>query len=91
VTVTFGPVLTLPVPAPLLRERLDRSAMAQQQIKQFKVTHLDFHPRESHLVTFKDPYSFPTLFHPDCNGLVRAHMEDIAEKVREFAQQSSRY
>lgn len=44
--------------------------------------HLDYNPRESHLVTFKDPYSFPKLFHPDCNSLVRRHMEDIAEKVR---------
>lgn len=55
--------------------------MAQQQIRSFKVMHLDFHPRESHLVTFKDPWSFPILFHPDCNNLVRHHMEEVAEKV----------
>ncbi|KAF2473920.1 Sec1-like protein [Lindgomyces ingoldianus] len=69
------------LPAPALRERLDRSQMAQQQIRNFKVMHLDFHPRESHLVTFKDPWSFPVLYHPACNNLVRQHMEDIAEKL----------
>ena len=69
------------VPAGPLRERLERSQMAQQQIRSFKVMHLDFHPRESHLVTFKDPWSFPILFHPECNNLVRHHMEEAAEKV----------
>jgi syntaxin-binding protein 1 len=55
--------------------------MAQQQIRSFKVMHLDFHPRESHLVTFKDPWSFPILFHPECNNLVKHHMEEVAEKI----------
>ena len=57
--------------------------MAEQQIRMFKVMHLNYHPRESHLVVFRDPWSFPVLFHPDCNNLVRQHMEDIAEKVRD--------
>ncbi|KAF2265789.1 Sec1-like protein [Lojkania enalia] len=69
------------LPAQAQRERLDGSQIAQQQIRMFKVMHLDFHPRESHLVTFQDPWSFPVLFHPDCNNLVRQHMEDIAEKI----------
>ncbi|KAF2708912.1 Sec1-like protein [Pleomassaria siparia CBS 279.74] len=69
------------LPAQPLRERIDRSQTAQQQIRLFKVMHLDFHPRESHLVTFQDPWSFPVLYHPDCNNLVRLHMEDIAEKL----------
>ena len=70
-----------PVPSGQLRERLERSQMAQQQIRLFKVLHLDFHPRESHLITFQNPWSFPILFHPECNNLVRHHMEEIAEKV----------
>ncbi|KAF2121458.1 Sec1-like protein [Lophiotrema nucula] len=69
------------LPAPAQRERLDRSQMAQQQIRLFKVLPIEFHPRESHLVTFRDPWSFPVLFHPACNDLVRKHMEDIAEKI----------
>jgi syntaxin-binding protein 1 len=66
---------------PPLKERIDRSQMAREQIRSFRTVHLDFHPQESHLVTFKDPYSFPTLYHPDCNNIVVRHMEDIAEKV----------
>lgn len=55
--------------------------MAQKQIRMFKVLQLDYYPRESHLVTFRDPYSFPLLFHPDCNDLVAKHLDAIAEKV----------
>lgn len=66
---------------PPLKERIDRSQMAREQIRAFRTVHLDYHPQESHLVTFKDPWSFPTLFHPDCNSLVVRHMEEMAEKV----------
>ena len=66
---------------PHLKERIDRSQMAREQIRSFRTVHLDFHPQESHLVTFKDPWSFPILYHPECNNLVVKHMEDIAEKV----------
>ncbi|KAF1955882.1 syntaxin-binding protein-like protein 2 [Byssothecium circinans] len=69
------------MPAAQQRERLERSQMAQQQIRMFKVCHLDFHPRESHLITFQDPWSFPVLYHPECNNLVRNHMEEIAERL----------
>lgn len=55
--------------------------MAQEQIRTFRVLSLDYYPRESHLVTFKDPYSFPVLYHPECNNLVAKHMDDIAERV----------
>ena len=66
---------------PPLKERIDRSPMAREQIRAFRTVHLDYHPQEAHLVTFKDPWSFPTLFHPECNSLVVRHMEEIAEKV----------
>lgn len=66
---------------PPLKERIDRSQMAREQIRAFRTVHLDYHPQESHLVTFKDPWSFPTLFHPDCNSLVVRHMEEMAEKI----------
>ena len=69
------------LPPPPLQERIDRSQTAQQQIRMFKVLQLEFYPRESHLVTFKDPWSFPILFHPQCNNLVRRHMDDIAQKL----------
>ena len=47
----------------------------------FKVLNVEFFPRESHLITFRDPWSFPILFHPACTHLVRKHMEDLAQKV----------
>ncbi|KAF2747749.1 Sec1-like protein [Sporormia fimetaria CBS 119925] len=69
------------LPARVLQERIERSHTAQQQIRSFKVLQLDYFPRESHLVTFRDPYSFPLLYHPDCNDLVAKHMDAIAEKI----------
>ncbi|GAB7356659.1 hypothetical protein MBLNU459_g7376t2 [Dothideomycetes sp. NU459] len=66
---------------PALRDRIDKSTVAREQIVLFRVLNVDFFPRESHLVTFRDPWSFPILFHPMCNNLVRQHMEDIAQKI----------
>ncbi|KAI4252651.1 MAG: hypothetical protein L6R42_007883 [Xanthoria sp. 1 TBL-2021] len=64
-----------------LQNRLDRSTMAKQQIVYASALNVDYYPRESHLITFRDPWSFPTLFHPACNHLVRQHMEDLAQKI----------
>ncbi|KAF2238911.1 Sec1-like protein [Viridothelium virens] len=66
---------------PALRERIDRSKMAKEQIALFKVLNIEWYPRESHLVTFRDPWSFPILYHPACNHLVRHHIEDLAQKI----------
>ncbi|KAF2148950.1 Sec1-like protein [Myriangium duriaei CBS 260.36] len=69
------------LPNPALRDRIDKSAIAREQIATFKVLNIDFFPRESHLVTFRDPWEFPILFHPGCNSLVRQQMEDVAQKI----------
>ena len=66
---------------PEQRARLDQSRMARECIALLKVLNIDFYPRESHLITFRDPWSFPTLFHPACNSLVRRHMDDLAQKI----------
>ncbi|EME40580.1 hypothetical protein DOTSEDRAFT_74207 [Dothistroma septosporum NZE10] len=66
---------------PALRDRIDKSSIARDQIELFKVLNVEFYPRESHLVTFRDPWSFPILFHPACNNLVRQHLEDTAQKI----------
>ncbi|KAF7187492.1 Protein transport protein sec1 [Pseudocercospora fuligena] len=66
---------------PTLRDRIDKSSIAREQIALFKVLNVEFYPRESHLVTFRDPWSFPVLFHPACNNLVRQHLEDLAQKI----------
>lgn len=66
---------------PQLRRRIDGSPLAQQLIGGFETLSIDYYPRESHVVTFRDPWSFPVLFHPACNGLVAKHMRDLAQKV----------
>lgn len=67
---------------PQQRQRLDRSEMARKYIADYRILNIDFYPRESHLITFRDPWSFPVLFHPACNGLVRKHLEELAQKVK---------
>ncbi|KAL9096793.1 MAG: hypothetical protein Q9163_006417 [Psora crenata] len=66
---------------PEQRERLDKSAMARDSIALLKVLNIDFYPRESNLLTFRDPWSFPTLFHPTCNQLIRKHMDELAQRI----------
>jgi len=69
---------------PQLHRRLTSSKQAQEQMggQGFKTLSIDYYPNESHLVTFRDPWSFPILFHPSCNDLVRDHMQTLAQKVR---------
>ncbi|KAJ5629867.1 hypothetical protein N7528_003524 [Penicillium herquei] len=66
---------------PQQRLRLDRSEMARKHIADYRIMNISFYPRESHLVTFRDPYSFPILFHPGCNNLVRKHLQELAQKI----------
>lgn len=68
---------------PQLRRKIDSSPTAKQMIAGFETLSVDYFPRESHLVTFRDPWSFPIFYHPSCNGLVKQHMQDLAQKVRE--------
>lgn len=70
------------MPHPSQRQRVDHSNSARQQIKVFNVLGVGYYPRESHVVTFRDPWSFPILYHPACNNLVKGHLEDLAQKVR---------
>jgi len=63
---------------PKLRERVDQ---ARSQISVLQVLHADYYPRESHVVTFRDPWSFPILYHVQCNNLIQQHLRDLSEKV----------
>ncbi|KLJ07133.1 hypothetical protein EMPG_17385 [Blastomyces silverae] len=65
---------------PQLRHRIERSSMARDQIADFRVMNINFFPREAHVAIFRDPWSFPTLFHPACNNLIRPHLDDLAQK-----------
>lgn len=66
---------------PQMRRRIDASAQAQQQLAGFDTLSIDYFPKESHLITFRDPWSFQILYHPSCNNLVAAHMQALAQKV----------
>ncbi|KAJ5246697.1 hypothetical protein N7468_001680 [Penicillium chermesinum] len=66
---------------PQLRSRLDRSEMARNRIADYRIMNINFYPRESRLITFRDPWSFPILFHPSCNNLIRNHLQELAQKI----------
>ncbi|KAJ9204370.1 hypothetical protein DTO164E3_2132 [Paecilomyces variotii] len=66
---------------PKQRHRIERSQIAREQIADFRVLNIGFFPRESHVVTLRDPWSFPVLFHPGCNTLIRDHLQDLAQKI----------
>lgn len=66
---------------PTMRRRIDSSKQAQEQLAGWETLSIDYYPRESHLITFRDPWSFPILFHPACAPLVRDHMQLLAQKV----------
>ncbi|OAX79973.1 hypothetical protein ACJ72_05704 [Emergomyces africanus] len=66
---------------PQLRQRIERSPMARDQIADFRVMNINFFPREAHVAIFRDPWSFLTLFHPACNNLIRSHLDDLAQKI----------
>jgi syntaxin-binding protein 1 len=66
---------------PQMRRRIDASRQAKEQLVGFETLSIDYFPRESHLITFRDPWSFPILYHPACNNLVRDHMQILAQKV----------
>ncbi|KAJ9132547.1 Sec1 family superfamily [Pleurostoma richardsiae] len=66
---------------PQLRRRIDSSRDAVQLQAGYETLYIDFFPRESHLITFRDPWSFPILYHPACNNLVREHMQILAQKI----------
>lgn len=64
-----------------LRRRIDQSRQAQEQLADFQTLSIDYFPRESHLITFRDPSSFPILYHPSCDVLVAQHLQTLAQKV----------
>lgn len=64
-----------------LQERI-RSSRGKSLIEFEDELSIDYFSRESHLVTFRDPWSFPILYNLSCNELVKEHMETLARKVR---------
>ncbi|KAM0587677.1 hypothetical protein ACHAP6_004360 [Verticillium nonalfalfae] len=65
---------------PRLRRRIDESP-GKRMIRCFETLAIDFFPRESNLATFRDPWSFPILYNPECNDLIREHLQGLAQKI----------
>lgn len=66
---------------PALRRKIDEFPGVRQLRASSRTLFVDFYPRESHLVTFRDPWSFPMLYHPACNAIVPKHMQLLAQRV----------
>lgn len=64
-----------------LNDEILRSESRRVQIVDSRSLDIDFSPRESHLVTFNEPWSFLTLFHRECDGLVKAHIDGLVKKI----------
>ncbi|KAJ4854875.1 sec1 family domain-containing protein [Trichoderma breve] len=66
---------------PALRRKIDEFPGVRQLRASSRTLFVDFYPRESHLVTFRDPWSFPMLYHPACNAIVPKHMQLLAQRI----------
>lgn len=73
-----------------MRDRIAGSSGARRITGELELP-VDFFPRESHLVTFRDPWSFPMLYNPDCNDLVKVHMPILARKVTRCCAPTNHY
>ncbi|RMZ84679.1 hypothetical protein DV737_g895, partial [Chaetothyriales sp. CBS 132003] len=62
-------------PRPHIAEARARLIAASRSID------VDFVPRESHVVSFCEPWSFFALFHPSCDSLVKAHLDGLTAKI----------
>ncbi|KAG9254275.1 Sec1-like protein [Emericellopsis atlantica] len=64
-----------------LRRKIDEFPGVRQLRSSTKTLFIDFYPRESHLITFRDPWSFPVLYHRKCDSLVAAHLKTTAQRI----------
>lgn len=70
-----------------LRRKLDDHPGMRAYRASTKTLFIDYYPRESHVVTFRDPWSFPALYHRECDSLVAAHLKQLAQKVPPIARE----
>ena len=58
-----------------------QNELRREQVADSGSLDIDFVPRESHLVTFNEPWSFLTLFHRECDNLVKAHIDGLVKRI----------
>lgn len=64
-----------------LHDEIFRSESRQRLIADSRSLDIDYYPRESHVVTFREPWSFYALFHPACDTLVKNHLDSLTAKI----------
>jgi syntaxin-binding protein 1 len=64
-----------------LGEEIFRSESRARLIAENRTLNIEFFPRESNLITFREPWSFHLLFHPACDGLVKNHLDALTQKI----------
>lgn len=64
-----------------LHEEIFRSESRQRMIAHSRSLDIEYYPRESHVVTFREPSSFHVLFHPACDSLVKGHLDALTSKI----------
>ncbi|KAK5938534.1 syntaxin binding protein 1 [Knufia obscura] len=64
-----------------LGQDLFNSENRRQVIANTKDLNIDFYPRESHVVTFRADWSFHILYNPQCDGLVKSHLDLLTHKI----------
>ncbi|KAJ9651995.1 syntaxin binding protein 1 [Neophaeococcomyces mojaviensis] len=57
------------------------SESRRQIIANTKDLNIDFYPRESHVVTFRADWSFHILYNPQCDQLIKSHLDSLTQKI----------
>lgn len=69
---------TLPRP---LGQDIFNSEPRRQLIASTRDLNIDFYPRESNVVTFRAPWSFHILYNPQCDSLIKSHLDSLTQKI----------
>lgn len=64
-----------------LGQDLFSSQSRQQVIANTQDLNIDFFPRESHVVTFRAEWSFHVLYNPQCDQLIKSHLDSLTLKI----------
>lgn len=73
-------IWTTQLPRPLAEE-IFRSESRARLIVESRTLNIEFFPRESNLITFREPWSFHILFHPACDALVKNHLDTLTQRL----------
>lgn len=73
-------VWTSTLPRPLGQD-IFSSEQRRQAIASTRDLNIDFYPRESNVVTFRAPWSFHILYNPQCDSLIKTHLDSLTQKI----------